>query len=151
MGYYMKTNIVGKFRDDVTHEQFWKVISPVIDGYEIEGNYDESTKCVNLTAYGQASGCYYDELSELAKELGKLSAEVGWISLSNYDDPNLEDAISDFYFGPSEEAIQKYKSVSAVSHALSMIRGHVPAETFEAVRGLLAQAIPDIAGDAQPE
>lgn len=120
MGYEHSLSVEVTFNKGVKIELIASVFKPILDYCEIdllkgevhgdnEFTFDPETGEFYLFTAGEVSAGFADMIEEVANDLGPLCSEAGEFTLKDFDTADLENAITTFVFGPSDEAIVQYR------------------------------------------
>ena len=148
MGYYHSMRLKANIAEGVSVAQVTEALMPIVkyaghhpdrlfDGGTLgddEFDFDEETRELWVSTSGEVGYSYYDLVSEVAQNLGKIAAEPGEIELVDHDTGCIDEAKSIIEFGPSEEAIKAYIAKRDIGKGLELIKLHLSAEKFEALR-----------------
>lgn len=98
---------------------------------------------------GDVTDDYRNLVEEVAASLGALVINAGSFSLKNFDTADLENAIEEIAFGPSQEAIEAMERNNALDGAIAILRNYLDEANLGLVRGL-AQRLMKAKWDVAP-
>jgi hypothetical protein len=150
MGYNHTMHLKAKVVAGTTVQQMAEAFKPIMEyaGYdgidaftkrktvngEDEFSFDPQTGELAVSTYGVVAYNYRNLVREVAANLGRIVAEPGEIWLYDYDTGDIAEAKTVIEFGPSEEAIKAYRAKRDIGNGLELIKPHLSAEKFEALR-----------------
>ncbi|MHB8408283.1 MAG: DUF6806 family protein [Acidiferrobacterales bacterium] len=152
MGFDHRLSCDTHLKPETTVEQVVEALSPLLDDFGFSREkvaaalhnagkfnygsseddhiqYDPETGSLEFWTCGHVSGDFPEAVSQTAQRLGPLSNAAGYLLLQDHDTPNLDEAQTEFYFGPSEQAIKDYRFEMDLSEAMRTLSAHLNEET----------------------
>lgn len=87
----------------------------------IEAGFNEGTRNLYFYTSECVNGNFHDAIKETIIRLNGAVEKAGYLILQDYDTANLENAVTDFWFGPSEQAIMDGMFESNLEKATSLL------------------------------
>jgi hypothetical protein len=147
MGYNHTMLLDAKVVAGTTVQQVAEALKPIMEylGHDVtafekdfvgddEFIFEPATGNLQVSTYGEVGYSYYDLVSEVADNLGRIVAEPGEIWHYDHDTGDIDAAKTVIEFGPSEEAIKAYIAKRDIEAGLKLIEPHVPVASLEALR-----------------
>lgn len=152
MSYDHSLNATLSLKPGTSKQEVIQACEPIFEYFNIDGkrafgrtfddhefSYNKETGELYIYTSGDAGDSYSDAVRDAAERLGKLVLSPGEFSLSNHDDPNLEDAISEIFVGQSDEAIAAYRKTCDIAKALKLLGEHFNPDQITAITAVIDQ------------
>ncbi len=160
MGFDHRLSCDARLKPETTVEQVVEALSPLLDDFGFSREkvaaalhnagkfnygsseddhiqYDPETGSLEFWTCGHVSGDFPEAVSQTAQRLGPLSDAAGYLLLQDHDTANLDEAQTEFFFGPSKKAIADHRFQMDLSAAGHLLATHLPED---AVTRLLDEA-----------
>lgn len=152
MGFEHSMSFSAKFKPGTTPKIVATALQPVLgySGYDESFNvagddeisYNQETGDLDWYSAGEVGWNFCESVQEMAKNLSGFVIEPGEIELRNHDTGDLENAISHYFFGPSENAIKRYQADKYMTEALELLQPHFPDDALHSVSQILIANLP---------
>ena len=103
-------------------ESIHAILAGEIEGPRgIEAGFNEGTRNLYFYTSECVNDNFHDAIKETILRLNGAVEKAGYLTLQDYDTADLEDAVTDFWFGPSEQAIMDGMFESNLEKATSLL------------------------------
>ena len=103
-------------------ESIHAILAGEIEGPRgIEAGFNEGTRNLYFYTSECVNDNFHDAIEETIVRLNGAAEKAGYLTLQDYDTADLENAVTHFWFGPSEQAIMSGMFESNLEKATSLL------------------------------
>ncbi len=155
MGYNHTLSTDAQLKAGTTPEAVVNAFRPILEYFQYNGckafageelNTDHEFKFDPVTGelyiYTCGDVCdYLQRVKECAKKLGPLTESPSVFILKDFNTVDLENAVTDIYYGQSEEIVRHARFTKKLEVVLTYLMGYLPGETIEQIRSTATAAV----------
>lgn len=157
MGYQHTLAATVEFKDGVTPDQIATAMEPVFRYFGYDGAkvlagtetlyrdhniiWTGEAQVLDLYTCGDVSGQFSDLVAAAAENIGPLTAQPGSFELRNYDTADLDNAISEYEYGESEETISAWARKGDCESALDLLAKHIDPASMAKIKEIVMPAM----------